>query len=207
VTTGQDVTVGGLLMLEYERVKGEQQARIGFRDNLLYASLASMAAVITAVLQRNGQTALLLLLPPVSVLLGWTYLVNDEKISAIGRYVREELSPRLAALADSRERERDRERERERARDREQDGDPAGARTEVFGWETAHRGDGRRWSRKCLQLAVDLITFCVAPVAAVVVYWTEGPGSVPLIAVSGVELAAIAVLAVQIVLYADLGRR
>lgn len=28
------------------------------------------------------------MLPPVSVILGWTYLVNDEKISAIGRYVR-----------------------------------------------------------------------------------------------------------------------
>lgn len=187
MSTSQDVTLGGLLMVEYERVKGEQQARIGFRDNLLYATLASMGAVVTAVLHKDGQAALLLLLPPVSVLLGWTYLVNDEKISAIGRYVREELAPQLAALADGRER--------------------GGAPAVIFGWERAHRSDSRRRSRKCLQLAVDLTTFCVAPVAAVVVFWTAGPSGVPLVAVSGVELAAIAVLAVQIVLYAELGRQ
>lgn len=98
VSRGEDVTVGGLLMAEYEQIKSEQRSRIGFRDNLLYATLASMAAVITAVLRKDGQTELLLLLPPVSVLLGWTYLVNDEKISAIGRYVRDELTPKLAAL-------------------------------------------------------------------------------------------------------------
>jgi hypothetical protein len=32
----------------------------------------------------------LLLLPPVSLILGWTYLANDEKISTIGRYIRGE---------------------------------------------------------------------------------------------------------------------
>jgi hypothetical protein len=184
--TSQDVTVGGLLMVEYERVKGEQQARIGFRDNLLYATLASMGAVVAAALQVKGQAALLLL-PPVSVLLGWTYLVNDEKISAIGRYVREELTPQLAAMANGQEQ--------------------VSGRARVFGWETAHRSDSRRRSRKYLQLAVDLITFCLAPVAAVIVFWAEGPRAVPLVAVSAVELAAIAVLAVQIVLYADLRSR
>ncbi|MFL1906122.1 hypothetical protein ACJWDR_44690 [Streptomyces tauricus] len=173
-------------MAEYERIKGEQQARIGFRDNLLYATLASMAAIIAAVLQGDGQAALLLLLPPVSVLLGWTYLVNDEKISAIGRYVREELAPQLATLAKGLKQ--------------------GSGHVQVFGWEVAHRSDHRRVSRKCLQLAVDLITFCVAPVAAVVVFWAAGPRRVPLVAVSAIELAAIAVLAVQIVLYADLNR-
>ncbi|WP_346777045.1 hypothetical protein [Streptomyces sp. HNM0575] len=227
MTTSQDVTVGGLLMLEYERVKGEQQARIGFRDNLLYATLASMAAVVTAVLQRDGQAALLLLLPPVSVLLGWTYLVNDEKISAIGRYVREELSPRLADLTREQGRERDQERDQEPGQEPGlgqrggQGGGQGGQRiaeldaergqfgggTQIFGWETSHRNDGRRRSRKRLQLAVDLITFCAAPVAAVVVFWSAGPVRVPLVALSVVELAAVAVLAAQIVLYADLRGR
>jgi hypothetical protein len=186
VSASEDVTVGGLLVAEYQQVKGEQQARIGFRDNLLYATLASMAAVIAAVLQRDGQTALLLLLPPVSMLLGWTYLVNDEKISAIGRYVREELAPQLATLTKGQKQ--------------------GTGHVLVFGWEVAHRSDRRRLSRKWLQLAVDLTAFCVAPVAAVVVFWAAGPSRLPLVAVSAVELAAIGVLAVQIVLYADLGR-
>ncbi|MEK8169196.1 hypothetical protein NKH77_03460 [Streptomyces sp. M19] len=87
-----------LLIVEYEQVKEEQRARIGFRDNLLYATLASMAAIITFTFQGGGHLELILLLPPASVLLGWAYLVNDEKISAIGRYVREQLDPRLSAL-------------------------------------------------------------------------------------------------------------
>ncbi|GHH39997.1 hypothetical protein FHS35_006797 [Streptomyces umbrinus] len=85
-------------MIEYTQVKDEQKARIGFRDNLLYATFAAMAAVIAATLQGPVRVGLLLLLPPVCLVLGWTYLVNDEKISAIGRYVSTELAPRLAAV-------------------------------------------------------------------------------------------------------------
>jgi len=173
-----DITTGKLLLVEYERIKEEQKTRIGFRDNLLYATLGSMAAVIAAALNAHGRTDLLLLLPPVSVLLGWTYLVNDEKVSAAGRYIRDEIAPRLELIA--------------------------GADRPVFGWETAHRTDSRRRGRKLLQLGVDLSTFCVAPVAAVVIFWAYGPWSVPLVVVSLVEMAAVAVLGTQIVRYAEL---
>lgn len=88
-----------LLVAEYERIKDEQKSRIGFRDNLIYVTLASMAGVIAAALQPRGHSGLLLLLPPASLVLGWTYLVNDEKISAIGRYIRTDLGPRLAEVA------------------------------------------------------------------------------------------------------------
>jgi hypothetical protein len=179
MSTGDRVAPGELLIAEYDRLKEEQQARIGFRDHLIYATLASVAAVIAAVLPADDGPELLLLLPPVSVLLGWTYLVNDEKISAIGRYVREELTPQLASLTTV----------------------PA---ARVFGWEVAHRSDRRRVSRKWLQLAVDLLTFCVAPTAAVVVFWTAGEVPGPLLAVSLAEVATIAILAWQIVSYADL---
>lgn len=178
--TEGEAVAGRLLLVEYEQVKEEQRARIGFRDNLLYATLASMAAIITFSFQNHGQPELLLLLPPASVLLGWAYLVNDEKISAIGRYVREDLGPRLALLTPGR---------------------PA-----VFGWERAHRDDHRRISRKRLQLAADLLLFSVAPIAALVVYWVSEPVRAVLLAVSVAEVALIAVLAVQIVLYADLHR-
>ena len=57
----QDVSVGQLLLFEYQNVKDEQKARIGFRDNLLYVTLAVVAAVATASAQ-SGQTSMLLVL-------------------------------------------------------------------------------------------------------------------------------------------------
>ena len=97
------ITTGQLLLAEYQAIKDEQKARIGFRDNLLYVTLAVVAAVIAAAGQAK-QTAMLLALPPVCVVLGWTYLVNDDKISAIGKYVRGDLGPRLAELAGGQQR-------------------------------------------------------------------------------------------------------
>ncbi|MGN9760700.1 hypothetical protein [Streptomyces sp. SD31] len=170
----QDVTAGQLLLAEYQSVKDEQKARIGFRDNLLYVTLAVVAAVIAAAAQAK-QTSMLLALPPVCVVLGWTYLVNDEKISAIGRYVRGELGPRLARLAGA-----------------------EGA----FGWEDFHRGDARRVSRKAVQLVVDLLAFCVVPLSALVVYWAGGGTSTGLVILSVGEALAVAGLGAYIVLYA-----
>ncbi|WP_251094988.1 hypothetical protein [Streptomyces sp. Caat 7-52] len=172
----RDVTMGQLLLTEYQTVKDEQKTRIGFRDNLLYVTLTVVAAVIAAAAQAE-QTAMLLALPPVCVVLGWTYLVNDQKISAIGAYVRGELGPRLAATAQA------------------QGGD-------VFRWETAHRTDTRRVSRKVVQCVVDLLAFCVVPLSALVVYWVGGGVSAGLTVVSVLEAVAVAGLGVCIVQYA-----
>ncbi|MGW3458242.1 hypothetical protein ACWDE9_01205 [Streptomyces olivaceoviridis] len=172
----RDVTVGQLLLAEYQTVKDEQKTRIGFRDNLLYVTLTVVAAVIAAAAQAR-QTAMLLALPPVCVVLGWTYLVNDQKISAIGAYVRGDLGPRLAELAQA-------------------GGDAA------FRWETAHRGDARRVSRKVVQCVVDLLAFCVVPLSALVVYWVGGDVSAGLVVVSVLEAVAVVGLGVCVVQYA-----
>lgn len=173
----QGVTVGELLLAEYESIKDEQKARIGFRDNLLYVTLTVVAAVIAAAAQAK-RVEMLLALPPVCVVLGWTYLVNDEKISAIGRYVREELGPRLSELA------------------------LPGGGFSAFGWEVAHRGDARRKSRKRVQLAVDLMAFCVVPLAALVVFWVGAAGEPLLVVLSGVEALTVVGLGAQVVVYA-----
>jgi hypothetical protein len=167
-------TVGQLLLTEYERLKDEQKTRIGFRDNLIYVTLASMAAVIAAVLSAKGHANLLLLLPPVSTVLGWTYLVNDEKVSAIGRYLRGYVAPRL---------------------------DSSGT---AFAWETTHRSDRYRQHRKIMQVVVDLGTFAAPAAAAIIVYWINGPWEWPILAVSIAELAVVLGLAAEIVRYADL---
>lgn len=172
----RDVTVGQLLLAEYQTVKDEQKTRIGFRDNLLYVTLTVVAAVIAAAAQAK-RTEMLLALPPVCVVLGWTYLVNDQKISAIGAYVRGELGPRLAAVASAEE-------------------------TAVFRWEVAHRADARRSSRKAVQCVVDLLAFCVVPLAALVVYWAGGGTSAGLVVLSVGEALAVVGLGVHIVLYA-----
>ncbi|MFI5688883.1 hypothetical protein [Streptomyces sp. NPDC051636] len=172
----RNVTVGQLLLTEYQTVKDEQKSRIGFRDNLLYVTLTVVAAVVAATAQAK-QASMLLALPPVCVVLGWTYLVNDQKISAIGAYVREELAPRLAAVAGAEE-------------------------AAVFRWEAAHRGDARRCSRKVVQCLVDLLAFCVVPLSALVVYWAGGGTSPGLLVLSVVEALAVVGLGAHIVLYA-----
>ncbi|MER6162140.1 hypothetical protein ABT147_42735 [Streptomyces sp. NPDC001868] len=170
----RDVTVGQLLLAEYQIVKDEQKTRIGFRDNLLYVTLTVLAAVIAATAQAR-QPAMLLALPPVCVVLGWTYLVNDEKISAIGAYVRGDLGPRLARLAGA---------------------------ERVFDWEVEHRADSRRRSRKAIQCGIDLLAFCVVPFAGLAVYWVSGETSPGLVALSVAEALTIVGLGTQVVLYA-----
>jgi hypothetical protein len=168
------VSVGQLLIVEYQTVKDEQKTRIGFRDNLLYVTLTVLAAVIAATAQAR-QPAMLLALPPVCVVLGWTYLVNDEKISAIGAYVRGDLGPRLARLAGA---------------------------EKVFDWEVAHRSDARRRSRKTIQCGIDLLAFCVVPFSGLLVYWVSGRTSPGLVVLSVVEAITVVGLGVQVVLYA-----
>uniref|UniRef100_UPI003F499E54 hypothetical protein n=1 Tax=Sphaerisporangium sp. CA-236357 TaxID=3240030 RepID=UPI003F499E54 len=172
----QAVTV---VLSEYERLKTEQLARIGVRDNLLYAELASIAGIAAAVASARI-LALLLLLPVATTVLGWTYLANDHMVTAIGRYLREDLEPRLAALIDH-----------------------PGV---LFGWERDHRDDRRRRSRKTLQLAVDLTAFTLPPLAALFIVAVTIPMSPLLAAGCLAELAMVATLGWQMVTYADLRR-
>ncbi|MEV7118650.1 hypothetical protein [Kitasatospora griseola] len=100
MTSTDDVTESKILLAEYDCLKEEQKTRIGFRDNLLYCTLAAATAVVTVTVQ-SGQSRLLLSVPAICLVLGWTYLVNDEKISAIGCYVHDRLGPRLGELASA----------------------------------------------------------------------------------------------------------
>lgn len=164
-----------VMLTEYEQLKEEQRSRISTRDNLIYAVLIASAAVASATV-ANG-SVYLLLLPPGAVLLGWAYLMNDVKVSQLGRYLQAELGPAVAALIPD--------------------------EGVVFGWE--RRTDPRRNRRKRLQLGADLLAFCLLPVAALIAYWAAGPLSVPLVAVSVLELAGVGLLAVEIARVAEVG--
>jgi hypothetical protein len=77
-----------LALAEYNQLKAEQLERIGFRDSLLRDTLIAIAGVLTLTVSAHTRSYLLLV-PAVTVLLGWKYLHNDHMITAIGRYIRE----------------------------------------------------------------------------------------------------------------------
>ena len=141
------------------------------RRGLLFTAgpLVLFSAVIAAAVITGA-------LPPVALALGWTYLVNDQKVSAIGRYLRTDLAPRLSALVGA----------------------------DVLRWETAHRTDNRRRQRKGIQLGVDLTVFVVPAATAVVWYWASGPANPVLLLVSIVEAVTVAIAAWQVIAYADI---
>ena len=137
-----------VLLQEYTSLKSEQGARIGFRDNLLYTTIAAVGAIASVALGgfSSGSGPIrhaFLLVPWVTAILGWTYLVNDEKITAIRRYIDTSLAPRLEELM----------------------GDTY--KDFAFGWEHFHRSDIYRKDRKGVQLAIDLWTFVVSGIGAV----------------------------------------
>jgi hypothetical protein len=171
-----EITPGQALLAEYDQLKGEQRARIRFRDSLMYTTLAAMAAVVVAALQaRNNLT--FLLLPPVTVVLGWKYVSNDDKIAAIGRYIQAQLAPRLTALVQQ----------------------------PVFCWETTHvKGSRRPQARKAMQISVDLLAFCFAPAAALVTVWTTEACPPILLATSILEGVLVLVTSVFVVMHSEL---
>ena len=162
-----------VMLAEYDRLKQEQLARIGVRDNLIYAVLLASAAVVPTTVSQGS--AFLLLLPPVAVLIGWTYLVNDWFVSSLGRYLREELGPRLGGLAGE----------------------------SLLGWEYQGR-DPDRPRRKRFQLAADLLAFCGLPLGALTAFWLRASLSPLLVVLSAVEALVVLVLAAEIVRYAEL---
>jgi len=136
---------------EYVKLKDEQIARMRFRDNLLYVTLITFGGIISYAMTHQSHYYAFLILPWVCFILGWTYVANDEKISAIGRYIREKFTTKMAELVEIKPEQIESE--------------------SFFGWEIAHRDDDLRIPRKKFQRLVDEITFCGSGVIAVISFW------------------------------------
>ncbi|MDJ0703930.1 MAG: hypothetical protein QNJ46_11675 [Leptolyngbyaceae cyanobacterium MO_188.B28] len=170
---------------EYGKLKDEQAQRIGFRDNLLYVTLALFGTVLAFALGEKANPYGLLVLPWVSLVLGWTYLVNDQKISAIGRYIRYKLVDKVGGIIGKTNTDIE----------------------SIFGWEIAHRGDKRRKQRKIEQLIIDEIAFVFSGLAALIAFRhmvSQVNGAIQLLCL--VELVLLIVLGVEILRYADLAK-
>ncbi len=172
--------IADLLALEYVQLKEEQRLRIGTRDNLLYATLGCYAAVVAGVLQ-TGDVRVALLLPALCLILGWTYHVNDNRITAIGRYVESTIVPRLRSITRS--------------------------RVPILAWERAHRTDRDRRARKVWQTSVDLLAYVVPIVAAVGTVAASTRMSLPVAALATAEAVAGVLLAAAILTQAVRGAR
>jgi hypothetical protein len=153
---------------------------MGFRDNLIYANLIAMTGVIAIAATDVVRILVLLALPMICIVLGWTYLVNDEKISAIGRYIRYTLSDKIREAAQSNDQN-------------------------IFGWEIAHRSDEKRISRKIIQLIVDEFVFVLPGFVAILMFWVNAPAILlSLRWVAGLEGILLVILGILIFSYADL---
>ncbi|MGM1058026.1 hypothetical protein [Saccharothrix sp. Mg75] len=168
------------LLAEYEALKAEQKSRIALRDRLTYTALATLTATLALVVQPPTRPHLLLLVPLVCLVLGWTYLTNDQKVSAIGDYLRRHLASALVG---------------------------AGGREDaVLAWESVHRDTPLRRLDKSGQLAVDLLVFAVPSLLSTALYWTAADVRADLLAVSIVEALATVAFTARVVVAADLAR-
>ena len=179
-----------ILLQEYGALKSEQGSRIGFRDNLLYTTIGAVGAISSVALGGlggNGSGPIhhaFLLIPWVTTILGWTYLANDEKITAIRKYIESSLAPRI------------------------QDVMGPDANLLAFGWESHHRSDSRRRERKGVQLAIDLWTFVISGFGAVAAFCVRANEAKPTgmltyfdLVVVGVSLLVLLIMAYQFVVY------
>jgi hypothetical protein len=123
------------MLVEYEKLKEEQKKRIEFRDNMIYLTLASIGGVFAFAFDKLDWNEIFLILPFICIVLGWTYLINDLKISEIGDYLRTILIPKIKNL-DSK------------------------AMITDNNWENYHLTVGNRKVRKYIQLVIDLLLFC-----------------------------------------------
>ncbi|MEM8806306.1 MAG: hypothetical protein AAGF01_09800 [Cyanobacteria bacterium P01_G01_bin.38] len=108
---------------------------------------------------------------------------NDEKITALGRYMGYTLAEKLMAATDSPDIEG------------------------IIGWETAHRSDPHRKRHKFEQLVIDQLTFVISGLISLIAFWilvTQTPPSLMLLSIF--EALLLVVLGVEIVVYADLAK-
>lgn len=181
-TNGELDWLLSVYLAEYEKLKDEQIVRIGFRDNLIYATLIAIGSILSFTFSDPLHYQALLVLPLATVVLGWTYLNNDQKISTISRYVRVVLAARLRAITKE-------------------------SQARLFEWEHVYKTDQRRGQRKMLQLIINESLFVGSGIIALVSFMKTAPLlSQGIFAIVGLELFALGVLGIEIIIQADFRR-
>jgi hypothetical protein len=82
---------------EQAALKAEQLERIKQRDSFLNLNIVAVGVVTAIAVQGQRQAGAWLVIPWITVILGWAYLANDDKVTAIARHLADSLDPRSAA--------------------------------------------------------------------------------------------------------------
>ncbi|RKR80399.1 hypothetical protein BDD43_0504 [Mucilaginibacter gracilis] len=137
------------ILKEFEKLKDEQNKRIEFRDQMIYLTLAAIGTVFSFALGNPKLAVTLLVLPFVCLIMGWTYLANDLKITQINSFIKDilidELNKRLTVL-------------------------PIDA---TKSWESFVIKDRTRVPKKKIQLMVDLFTFVLPAFIAIISFYIK----------------------------------
>lgn len=139
-----------IYLAEYEQLKLEQTHRIGVRDNLIYVMLTVFGTIVSYSLSAPEHYHALLILPWAALVLGWTYLLNDKKVSEIRNYLINNLTPNIRNSIDHKN-------------------------DSILYWEKFSVEHQLRGLKKIFQLIINLIIFCLSGLSGLALYALKNP--------------------------------
>jgi hypothetical protein len=86
-------------VVEHGVLKTEQLERIKLRDTFLNLNIVALGVTTAITVQGQKQAAALLVVPWITVILGWAYLSNDDKVTAIARHIKAALDEKSAEFS------------------------------------------------------------------------------------------------------------
>lgn len=169
-----------IYLKEYDKLKSEQADRIGFRDNLLYVTIGVISGILSFAFSAPADSIALLIVPWAMLILGWTYLVNDDKISAIGKYIRFTLVDNIKPMLGEAKLEA------------------------LLGWRSPIAAISGAAAARSKQSIIDEITFILPGLVAMLLYWllTPAPPTAATVATL-IEVPLLVFLGTEIVIYAE----
>lgn len=85
-----------ILLAEYAALRGETERRSTVQWNVVALQIASAGAIVSLAIASATNSALLLVVPLSSYMLGTRYVLHDHHLKLIHEYIRDSLSPRLS---------------------------------------------------------------------------------------------------------------
>ena len=80
-------------------LKAEQLERIKLRDTFLNLNIVALGLITAIAVQGQRQAAAWLVVPWLMAIMGWAYLSNDDKITAIARHLKTTPDAQTTALS------------------------------------------------------------------------------------------------------------
>ena len=172
-----------IYMEEYSKLKDEQRSRIGFRDNLIYVTLVCIGAILSYVTRDPKNYYALLILPISNFILGLTWLLNDEKITSIRKYIQNNLTSCINELLESND-------------------------SNIFAWENSHRKEKNRMWRKIFQLLANELLYCISGLFSVFLFFHYSQTTLFIVSKVSIlvcfEIILLIIIGINIFIYSDI---